>query len=242
MRRIRCPRRVHCMELGANSRNTEGKSIVQRDYHGAIHNTFSKLTDRATPLDIASVPSDQHIIILVSILSRTPALSSAHKIHLSSDSKIVLVDCDADRKLTQVWRREMIDGTPSGRIQLRHTFVAKAHPLLGESFFAGQGDRCVACLTEDGSIYTWDRESGRLIRRILPTESDAGSISCATWNTCAEGVLATGTSNGEIVMWSASLERPMERIVEDGVMHIDTSRAVNDVDRPNPRRKRSDTM
>ncbi|KZT24240.1 hypothetical protein NEOLEDRAFT_1148845 [Neolentinus lepideus HHB14362 ss-1] len=247
----------------------EGKDIVRRDYNGTIRNTFGRLTDKATPLDIAASPSDRYVVILGSlraspdglepknfdserqlivfdiyeekIHSRMPVLTGANKVQLSRDSKYVLVDCDTDRKITQVWRRETKDGTHPGGIELKHALVSKGQRPVGHSFFAGEGDQWVVRMTEDGGINIWDRESGQRIRHISGPNTEAGKMSCAAWNPHADGVLVTGTTSGEIVVWTATMKLLVEERVEDEATTATTSRVTATAYKPNPR-QRSDTL
>ena len=119
--------------------------------------------------------------------------SSPVSLGLSSDEKFLLVNEAGPSAELKVWEMESNKVISHLRGHKKNRFVLRAT-------FGGICDAFVACGSEDSQLYIWRRDTGQLV---TSCSGHAGTINAVSWNPQNPHMLATGSDDHTIRIWTA---------------------------------------
>ncbi|KIL61047.1 hypothetical protein M378DRAFT_199629 [Amanita muscaria Koide BX008] len=144
------------------------------------------------------------------IESMTPVLDDVKHVTLASTRHGLIALVSYDCTAPQVWMLESFhrDGDqPVTRLTLKNTYLSKTPAqFTGPSYFGGKNNEVVLSADKAGVIHIWDQEAGVLLHRIQ-TQSYGGNLTCMAWSASDSFMLATGTHDGSVRIWTSNTDR-----------------------------------
>ncbi|KAG8955144.1 hypothetical protein FRC04_009602 [Tulasnella sp. 424] len=153
------------------------------------------------------------------VSTEVPVWGDAQHIAVSRNGKFALVSYGSTAP-PELWNIR-IPASGNVSLELCHIYRATSNAgvdestreLVGRASFGGDSDEYVVATTKDGHVYVWECASSQLCHSIknVQDKTTNGEVTGVSW--CPSNgdrsfpLLACGTTDGELVVWSARIDR-----------------------------------